>query len=139
MSIWSVIGYVALFILGLGMLVHGLTTVATARAAWTARSVAATAQVVMCTAIDRYAARSEPSLNTFTISVRYTDTRGHAYTTDLPASQQFQAGDTVDIRYDPNNPNVVYLSEAFAGWNLPMALIAFGAGLMFVSFISLAY
>jgi hypothetical protein len=136
MSIWYVVGYVALFILGLGMLVHGLTIVATARAAWTLRSVAATAQVVTCTAIDKYDQRG---MHTFTVSVRYTDTRGHAYTTDLPASQQFQAGDTVDIRFDPKNPKTVYLSEAFAGWNLPMALIAFGGGLMLVSFISLAH
>ena len=68
-------------------------------------------------------------MNTFTISVRYTDTRGHAYTTTLPASQQSQAGDTVDIRFDPKNPTTVFLSEHCAGWNLPLALVAFGGGL----------
>ena len=135
MSIWYVVGYVALFILGLGMLVHGLTAVAKARAAWTLRSVAGTAQVVTCTAVQKY---EKSGMYAFSISVRYTDTRGHIYTTDLPASQQFQAGDTVDIRYDPKNPKVVYLTEAFAGWTLPLALIAFGGGLMLVSFISLA-
>ena len=134
MSIWYVVGYVALFILGLGMLVHGLTAVAQARATWTLRSVAGTAQVVTCKELEKY---EQNGMYAFTISVRYTDTRGHIYSTDLPASQQFQAGDTVDIRFDPKNPKVVYLTEAFAGWNLPMALIAFGGGLMLVSFISL--
>jgi len=136
MSLPLIFFYVALFMLGLGMLVRGLMTVAKARNTWMLRSVAATAQVVA----SRELAKSEQTgMNAFTISVRYSDTRGHAYTTDLPASQQFKAGDTVDIRFDPNNPKTVYLSEAFAGWNLPLALIAFGAGLMFVSFISLAY
>ena len=136
MSVTYIVLYVALFVLGLGMLVRGLMTVSKSRAAWIARSVAATATIVTCTAI----AKSEQTgMHAFTISARYTDTRGHAYTTDLPVSQQFQAGDTVDIRFDPNNPKVVYLSEAFAGWDLPMALIAFGAGLMFVCFMSLAY
>jgi hypothetical protein len=90
---------------------------------------------VTCAAIPKY---GQTGTNTYTISVRYTDTRGHTYTTDLPASQQFQGGDTVDIRFDPKNPKVVFPSEAFAGWSLPMALIAFGGGLMLVSFISLA-
>ena len=52
--------------------------------------------------------------------------------------QQFQAGDPIDIRFDPQRPATVYLSEQFAGTNLPIALIAFGSGLMIVSFISLA-
>jgi hypothetical protein len=141
MSVTYIVLYVALFCLGLGMLVYGLITVAKARAAWMLRSVAATAQVVTCKPADKYVASSvydSTAMNAFTISVRYTDTGGHAYTADLPASQQFQAGDTVDIRFDPKNPKTVYVSEQFAGWNLPLALIAFGAGLMFVSFISLA-
>ena len=136
MSIWYVVLYVALFILGLGMLVHGLTTVAKARAAWTLRSVAGTAQVVTCKKVQKY---EKSGMYEFTISVRYADTQGQSHTAELPASQQFQSGDTVDVRFDPNNPKVVYFSEAFAGWSLPLALIAFGAGLMFVSFMSLAY
>jgi hypothetical protein len=126
--------YVALFILGLGMLVRGLMAVATARGAWMLRSVAGTAQITACTEIPKY---DQKGMDAFKISVRYTDTRGHAYTTDLPAAQQLQAGDTVDIRFDPKNPKAVYLSEHFAGRSLPLALIAFGGGLMLVSFISL--
>ena len=136
MSLPLIFVYVALFMLGLGMLVYGLMTVAKARNAWMLRSVAATAQVVASKEIERY---DQKGMYAFSISVRYTDTRGHVCTTDLPASQLFEAGDTVDIRFDPNNPKTVYLSEGFAGWNLPLALIAFGAGLMFVSFMSLAY
>jgi hypothetical protein len=128
--------YVVFFILGLGMLVRGLMTVAQARAAWTAQSVAGTAQVLACTPVRRDS--DAMGMNTFTIAVRYTDTRGNAYTTDLPATQPFQAGDPIDIRFDPKNPKTVYLREHFPGWNLPMALIAFGGGLMLVSVISLA-
>jgi uncharacterized protein DUF3592 len=136
MSVTYIVGYVALFCLGLGMLVRGLMTVSQSRTAWMARSVAGTAQVVTCTPVDR---NDSTAMSTFKMSVRYADTRGHPYTADLPASQQFQPGDMVDIRFDPKNPKTVYVSEQFAGWDLPMALIAFGGGLMFVSFISLGY
>jgi hypothetical protein len=127
--------YVALLILGVGMLVRGLMTVSTARATWMVRSVAGTGRVTACKPIQ---GSSTDPFNTFSIAITYTDTRGHAYTAKLPASQQFQAGDPVDIRFDPKHPATVYLSEQFAGSNLPFALIAFGGALILVSFISLA-
>jgi hypothetical protein len=73
-------------------------------------------------------------LETFTIKVRYTHTRGQSHTADLPASQEFQTGDPIDIRFDPKHPATVYLDDHFAGSKLPAALIAFGGLLMVVSF-----
>lgn len=127
--------YVALLILGMGMLARGLMTVSTSRAAWMARSVAATAHVTACK--DVQGSETDP-FSPYSISIAYTDAHGHACTAELPAAQRFQAGDPVDVRFDPQKPATVYLSEQFAGTNLPMALIAFGGGLMLVSFISLA-
>jgi hypothetical protein len=128
--------YGALFVLGLGMLVRGLMTVSQARAAWMIRSISATGRVIGCKPVSN---SETDAFNTFRISVQYTDTRGQTHTAELPAMQQFQTGDPIDIRFDPQHPATAYLNEQFAGTNLPMALIAFGAGLMFVSFISLAY
>jgi hypothetical protein len=128
--------YAALFILGLGMLVRGLMTVSQTRAVWMARSVPGTAHVLACKPVYD---PDPDGFNSFRISVQYTDTRGEPHTAELPAMQQFQAGDPIDIRFDPQRPATVFLSEQFAGTNLPMALIAFGSGLMFVSFMSLAY
>jgi Protein of unknown function (DUF3592) len=128
--------YVALFILGLGMLVRGLVTVSRARTAWAVRSVSATGRVIGCRPVSN---SHTDAFNTFSISVQYKDTRGRTHTVELPAMQQFQTGDPIDIRFDPQHPATAYLTEQFAGTNLPMALIAFGSGLMIVSFISLAY
>jgi hypothetical protein len=124
-----------LLIVGLGMLVRGLMTVSRSRAAWMARSVAATADVVACRPVER---SDSPRFNTFTISVRYVDAQGQPHTADLPASQAFQTGDPVDIRFDPKHPATVYLSEHFAGTDLPAALIVFGGllTLMSVSFMT---
>ena len=125
--------FIGLFVLGLGMLIRGLITVSKTRTAWTARSVAATAKVLTCRAIPR----SEPGgFETFHISVAYDDTSGQSRTADLPASQQFQPGDPIDIRFDPKHPATVYLSEQFQGRELPAALIVFGASLMLVSLAS---
>ena len=127
------IPFVTLFILGLGMLVRGLMTVSRSRAVWMARSVAATGNVVACSPVER----SGESLldSTFTISVRYVDTQGQPHTAELPAAQEFQTGDPIDIRFDPKHPTTVFLSEHFAGTNLPAALIVFGGLLMVVSFM----
>jgi hypothetical protein len=125
------IPFFVLFIAGLGMLVRGLMTVSKARAAWMARSVAATANVIACTAHPR---TDTDQIDAFTISVRYADAHGQIQIADLPAAQRFQAGDPIDIRFDPSHPATVYLSEHFAGTKLPLALIAFGGALMMVSF-----
>src|SRR5215471_15649640 len=117
------ITFFVLFVVGLGMLVRGLMTVSTSRAAWMVRSVAGTARVTGCRQLDKHEATG---FHTFTILVEYTDTRGQAHTAELPATQRFQLGDPVDIRLDPQHPATVYLGEHFAGWYLPMALIAFG-------------
>ena len=127
--------FIALFILGAGMLARGLMTVSTARAAWLVRSVSSTARVTGCMPVQ---GAETDQFSAYSISIAYKDTRGHAYTAKLPASQQFQAGDPIDIRFDPKQPATVYGSEQFAGSNLPLALIAFGGTLMLVSFISLA-
>ena len=124
--------FLVLFVVGLGMLVRGLITVSKARAAWMARSIPATANVIAC----RPVRRSEPGrFETFTISVQYTDADGKTHTADLPASERREAGDPIDIRFDPKRPASVYLSEQFAGTNLPAALIVFGGLLMVVSFV----
>ncbi len=125
------IPFVVLFLLGLGMLVRGLMTVSKARAAWTARSIAATANVVTCTPVRN---PETDQFDAFTIAVRYTDTQGQLHTANLPASQAFQAGDPIDVRFDPKHPATVLLSEQFTGRSLPAALIVFGGGLMAVSF-----
>jgi|SRR5579871_1002141 len=125
------ITFIVLLAVGLVMLVRGLMTVSRSRAAWEARSVAATAGVIACTVHPR---ADTDAFDAFTISVRYTDTHGQTHTAELPAAQQFQAGDPVDIRFDPRHPATVYLSEHFAGTNLPAALIVFGGLLIFVSF-----
>lgn len=127
--------FFVLLIVGLGMLVRGLMTVSQSRAAWMARSVAATAHVVACRPVER---SDSPRFNTFTISVRYGDAQGQPHTADLPASQAFQTGDPVDIRFDPKHPATVYLSEHFAGTDLPAALIVFGGllTLMSISFMT---
>ena len=123
--------FIGLLVLGLGMLVRGLMTVTTARAAWIARSIPATANVVACRQINR----SEPGkFETFTISVQYTDAAGKTHTADLPASERHEAGDPIDIRFDPKRPASVHLIEQFEGANVPMALIVFGGLLVFVSF-----
>jgi hypothetical protein len=127
--------YIALLFLGLGMLAGGLMTVAKSRAAWMIRSVSGAARVTECEPVQ--SSDTDP-FSPYRISIAYTDTRGHAYTAKLPASQAFQAGDPVDIRFDPKQPAIVYPSEQFAGSNLPLALIAFGGALMLVSCISLA-
>ena len=125
------ITFFVLLVVGLGMLVRGLMTVSRSRAAWMARSVAATASVVACRAV---AGSDAAPFDAFTISVRYADTHGQTHTAELPAAQQFQAGDPVDIRFDPSHPATVYPSEKFAGTNLAAALIIFGGLLIFVSF-----
>jgi len=125
--------FIALFILGVGVLVRGLMTVSTARAAWMVRSVSGTARVTGCKSVYD----SNDAFNSFGISIQYTDTHGQAHTAELPAMQQFQTGDPVDIRFDPQDPATVYLSEHFAASNLSIALIAFGGALMLVRFISL--
>jgi len=127
--------FTALLILGLGMLVRGLVTLSTSRATWLVRSAAGTARVTGCRPVRKY---EGSGFNTFTISVEYTDARGQVHRAELPASQRFQAGDPVDIRFDPQHPATVYLSEHFAGWGLPMALIALGGALLLVSIMSLA-
>jgi hypothetical protein len=124
--------FLGLFILGLAMLVRGLMTVSKARAAWMARSTPATANVVACRPVS--SAENE-RFETFTITVRYTDAHGQSHTADLPASQELQTGDAIDIRFDPKRPATVYLQEHFAGSNLPAALIVFGGLLMVVSFV----
>lgn len=123
--------FFVLLIVGLGMLVRGLMTVSRSRAAWMARSVAATANVVACRPVER---SDSPRFETFMISVRYVDAQGQPHTADLPASQEFQTGDPVDIRFDPKHPATVYLSEQFAGTDLPAALIVFGGLLILASF-----
>ena len=125
------ISFLILFVVGLAMLVRGLMTVSRSRAAWMARSVAATASVIACKAV---AGTDDAPFDTFTISVRYADTQGQTHTAELPAAQQFQAGDPVDVRFDPNQPATVYPSEKFAGTNLPAALIVVGGLLMVASF-----
>ena len=112
------IQFVALFVLGLGMLVRGLMTVSTARAAWMARIIPATANVIACGPVSN---SETGQLETFTISVEYTDADGKAHTADLPASERREAGDPIDIRFDPKRPTSVYLSEQFEGTNLPAA------------------
>jgi len=95
-------------IVGLGLLVRGLMTVARSRAVWMARSVAATAHVVAC----RPVGVSDPNpLVDFIISVRYADTQGRPHTAELPAAPAFQTGDPVDIRFDPRRPATVRLAE----------------------------
>jgi hypothetical protein len=127
--------FLALLILGLGMLVRGLMTVSRSRAAWMARSVAATANIVGCRPVER---SDSPRFETFTISVRYIDTQGQPHTAHLPASQEFQTGEPIDIRFDPKHPATVYLGEHFAGTDLPAALVVFGGLLMLVSISVLA-
>jgi hypothetical protein len=122
--------FLLLLILGLGMLVRGLMTVSRSRAAWMARSAAATANVVGCRPVER---SDGPPFAAFTISVRYLDAQGQPRTADLPAAQEFQAGDPVDVRFDPKHPATVYLSEQFAGTDLPAALIVFGGLLILMS------
>ena len=61
---------VVLLIVGLGMLVRGLMTISRSRAAWIARSVAATANVVACRPLERSA---ESRLDTSMIRVRDLD------------------------------------------------------------------
>ncbi len=122
---------VGLFVLGLAMLVYGLMTASKARAAWMARSIAGTAKVLACAPVVN---PETLRLEAFTISVEYSDTGGQPHTAELPASQQFQTGDPIDIRYDPQHPATVYLSEHFQRTDLPVALIAFGGALMLVSF-----
>ena len=123
--------FVGLLVLGLVLLVRGLMTVSQARAAWLARSVAGTANVIACKRV----ARTEPArLDTFTISVRFTDAAGQSRTAELPASQEFEPGAPIDIRFDPKRPAIVHLSEQFEGTNLPIALIVFGGLLLVVSF-----
>jgi regulator of protease activity HflC (stomatin/prohibitin superfamily) len=123
--------FLLLLILGLGMLVRGLMTVSRSRAVWMARSVAATANVVACTPVRN---SDGPPFAAFTISVRYLDAQGQPRTADLPAAQEFQTGDPVDVRFDPKHPATVYVSEQFAGTDLPAALIVFGGLLVLVSF-----
>ena len=123
--------FAVLLIVGLGMLVRGLMTVSRSRAVWMARSVAATGNVVACRPLQR---SDGPRFETFTISVRYVDTQGRPRTAELPAAQALQTGDPVDIRFDPKHPATVYLSEQFAGTDLPAALIVLGGLLTLVSF-----
>jgi Protein of unknown function (DUF3592) len=123
--------FFVLLIVGLGMLVRGLMTVSRSRAVWMARSVAATATVVACRPVER---SDGPQFATFAISVRYIDAQGQPCTADLPAAQEFAPGDPVDVRFDPKHPATVYLSEQFAGTDLPAALIVFGGLLVLVSF-----
>jgi hypothetical protein len=123
--------FVGLLVLGLVLLVRGLMTVPQARAAWLARSVAGTANVIACRSIPR----AEPGrFATFTIQVRYTDAAGQSRTAELPASQEFAPGAPIDIRFDPKRPAIVHLGEEFEETNLPIALIVFGGLLMVVSF-----
>ena len=124
--------FLLLLIVGLGMLVRGLMTVSRSRAVWMARSVTATANVVACRTVG---SSDSARFNTFTISVRYVDAQGRPHKAELPASQAFQTGEPVDIRFDPKHPATVYLSEHFAGTDLPAALIVFGGLLMLVSFV----
>jgi hypothetical protein len=120
-----------LLILGLAILVRGLTTVSQSRTAWRARSIAATANVVAC----RPVGIADPNpLDAFIISVRYVDTRGRPHAADLPAAQEFHAGDAIAIRFDPKHPATVHRSEHFAGTDLPAALIVFGGVLILMSF-----
>jgi hypothetical protein len=119
--------FVGLLVLGLALLVRGLMTVSQARAAWLARSVAGTANVIEFT--PALTSDGDP-----TIMVRYTDAQGQPHTVELPAAQEFQPGDPIDIRFDPKDPAKVHLSEEFEGTNLPMALIVFGGALIVVSF-----
>jgi hypothetical protein len=123
--------FLVLFIGGLGMLARGLMTVSRSRAAWIARSVPATANVVTCAPIPK---SESTGFATFTISVRYTDAQGQPRSATLPASQAFQPGEPIDVRYDAKRPTTVFLREHFAGSDLPIALIAFGGLLMLVSF-----
>ena len=124
--------FVVLLIVGLGMLGRGLMTVSRSRAVWMARSVAATGNVVACRHVEQ---SGTPRFEPFAISVRYLDTQGQPHTAELPAAQKFQTGDPVDIRFDPKRPATVYLSEQFAGTDLPLALIVFGGLLVLGSFI----
>jgi hypothetical protein len=124
--------FVGLFCLGLALLVRGLITASRRRAAWIARSTAGTANVVACRAVRN---PDTERFDTFVVSVQYADANGQPRSADLPASQEFQPGDPIDIRFDPNNPAAVHLGEQFAGISLPMALIVFGGLLMLVSFV----
>ena len=124
--------FLVLFVVGLGMLVRGLITVSKARAAWMARSIAATANVIACREVRN---PQIEQLENFAVTVEFTDTRGMSRTAELPASERMAPGDLIDIRFDPNHPASVYQSERFAGSNLPAALIVFGGLLMIVSFV----
>ncbi len=119
-----------LLVVGFGMLVRGLMTVSRSRAAWMARSTATTASVVACKPDER---SDGEGFAAFTISVRYLDAQGQPRTADLPAAQEFQAGDPVDVRFDPKHPATIYVSEQFAGTDLPAALIVFGGLLILMS------
>jgi len=122
---------VALLCLGLWLLVRGLKTTATARAAWEARSVPGTAHVVSCIR-ERYRDPDNGG-EVFTLSARYVDTRGVPHTMELSAGQAFPTGHPIEIRFDPHHPATVHLPEAFAESGRPLAFILLGGLLMFLS------
>jgi Protein of unknown function (DUF3592) len=120
-----------LLILGLGMLVRGLMTVARSRTVWLARSIAATATIVACRPVEL----SDPNpLDPFIISVRYADAEGKPHTAELPAAQELQAGQAIDLRFDRRHPTIVRLADHFVGTDMPAALIVFGGLLILMSF-----